>query len=728
MHSLVEEREFSVHSAASVDFDPTRTFGNGHFSSLVQPSSQVSDDSTRLITATRKHGGTMKACDKQHEIDNCRDSLPPQVASHKSNGSRLFNQPGDQSKAPATISPAQALPDKQRVYTSCQELNSTKQCPGITSDPTGGIQGYGVVVGLERALTGNLLVAMISDNSEVILGYTPSHLFGLENFTNILEDQEAETLHNHVASVCDCGEDPSTPDIFDISIQAPGGRTSKFLCVIHADVKDPNFFLCEFEPQQGTFLDCHWSPNLSKRNSNFQRPNAISKEISKPTNPIKSPLQTFCRRRSRQERAIAIETLDIISEAQDRMVTASTLEDLLHRLLETLKNITGHDAAVLHRFNKHWNGWLAAQSKNSQPFEYFPDSGNSASCLLSQECREIYGGSGIQVLFDRDQGISRLLSRPPGATAALIDTKSLYLRLPPKLSLEHFNDETVRSYTSIPLKVLGKLWGVVTCHSSVPTQTPVSFLTRGLCRFVGDSASRQIENITTSSFLEARGPIIPNPDPKKQSTLAFAAPQDLLSMLSANFAILSINGETRFLESAKAPQEALALIEYFRSRKLTDIVASLDIPKDFPDLQYAPGFHAIQGFLYSPLSPSGENFVLFCREVQSSYGTREWSEKEFQSVAIIRIVYSTFSSLWKQKERALAESRFCKLLVSNSGHEFRTLLNAITNYLEFAGEGRLNDRTNEALKMAKQTSQTLLSTVTKLLDFVEKEVEPCALL
>ena len=82
----------------------------------------------------------------------------------------------------------------------------------------------------------------------------------------------------------------------------------------------------------------------------------------------------------------------------------------------------------------------------------------------------------------------------------------------------------------------------------------------------------------------------------------------------------------------------------------------------------------------------------------------------------------------KEKENALQENRLCRLLVSNSSHEFRTLLNAITNYLEFAQDGQLDARTNEAVMLAKKTSQLLLEAVTKLLGHIERGLEPCALL
>jgi hypothetical protein len=56
-------------------------------------------------------------------------------------------------------------------------------------------------------------------------------------------------------------------------------------------------------------------------------------------------------------------------------------------------------------------------------------------------------------------------------------------------------------------------------------------------------------------------------------------------------------------------QEALAMLEYLRLRRITSVVTSQDIREDFPDLRYPPGFEVIAGLLLVPLSVGGDDFI-----------------------------------------------------------------------------------------------------------------------
>lgn len=60
-------------------------------------------------------------------------------------------------------------------------------------------------------------------------------------------------------------------------------------------------------------------------------------------------------------------------------------------------------------------------------------------------------------------------------------------------------------------------------------------------------------------------------------------------------------------------QEALAMLEYLRLRKITSVITSQDIKIDFPDLRYPPGFVVIAGMLLVPLSVGGHDFIVFFR-------------------------------------------------------------------------------------------------------------------
>ncbi|KAI5194843.1 hypothetical protein E4T39_08488 [Aureobasidium subglaciale] len=569
------------------------------------------------------------------------------------------------------------------------------------------IQGFGAVIGFKESVERNLRVLMTSDNSKAILGYSSSELFALDDFADILEDHESEVLLDHAASAYGRPHS-STPDIFDISIQTPSGSTNYFSCAIHADALNPSMLVCEFEPNRVASLTCNCSQTARK--TLHRRKSGLTRSQSDPI---------CCHG---QTKSSAIDTISTISRVHEKSSTASTNESLLEHLVRSIKDITGHQDVYIHQFDKHWNGRVIAKSDVNQNFDYTPQaSGRPSSFNLTQEFRDAFETQKVQVQSGLQHGNARLIGR--SVDMPLVDNKSLYLRVLPNLPGHDLDGEEIQSRVMVPLRVSDSLWGVLISHSIVPGQAPISFLSRGLCRLVADSASRRIENLMNSWTLESRGPFAPRLGSGRTPTYDFPGPRDLLSTLKADFAISVINGTKKLMGSARSPQEGLALLEYLQARNLTENVTSVDFAADFPDLHYQPGFKSVTGFLFIPLSPGGEDVVVFFQEDLSDHGNEEWSENDIQNAAMIRVVYWKFNSVWKEKENALQESRLCKLLMSNSSHEFRTLLNAIQNYLEFASDGRLDSRVNEIIERAKDTSHSLLNAVAKLLDCVEKELE-----
>jgi signal transduction histidine kinase len=56
----------------------------------------------------------------------------------------------------------------------------------------------------------------------------------------------------------------------------------------------------------------------------------------------------------------------------------------------------------------------------------------------------------------------------------------------------------------------------------------------------------------------------------------------------------------------------------------------------------------------------------------------------------------------------MESSNLKKLLLSNSAHKVRTPLNAITNYLEIALEGTLDQETRDSLTKSSSASKSLV--------------------
>lgn len=71
----------------------------------------------------------------------------------------------------------------------------------------GAVQSFGALVAIEEDSEGRLIVRVVSENSKRVIGYTPRQLFALESFSDVLSDEQADNLLDHIDFVRDDGTD-----------------------------------------------------------------------------------------------------------------------------------------------------------------------------------------------------------------------------------------------------------------------------------------------------------------------------------------------------------------------------------------------------------------------------------------------------------------------------------------------------------------------------------------
>jgi signal transduction histidine kinase len=92
-----------------------------------------------------------------------------------------------------------------------------------------------------------------------------------------------------------------------------------------------------------------------------------------------------------------------------------------------------------------------------------------------------------------------------------------------------------------------------------------------------------------------------------------------------------------------------------------------------------------------------------------------------ESAAVLTALYGRFIEVWRQKEAIVQRNRMTRLLIRNAGHEVRTPLNSIVNYLEVALEEELDERAKSHLQRSLQASKSLVVVVNDLLHLTEAE-------
>lgn len=623
----------------------------------------------------------------------------------------------------------------------------------------GAVQSFGLLIALQEVDEGRLLVRVVSENCKAIIGFTPKQLFALESFCDILSAEQTDNLLDHIDFIKDEEMDPATngPEVFTLSIRSPSRKLQKLWCAMHINESNRDLIICEFELE-----DDPVNPLVPIGEGTPEPPedtlssDPTPEEYAESTVNASKPLRVLRTARKRKGEAAAMEVFNIMSQVQEQLANATTLQEFLKILVGVVKELTGFHRVMIYQFDQAWNGRVVTELVDPRATKDLYKGLNFPASDIPKQARDLYKVNKVRLLYDRDQETARLVCRTTEDLETPLDLTFAYLRAMSPIHIKYLANMAVRASMSISINAFNELWGLIACHSYGSKGMRVSFPIRKMCRLVGDSASRNIERLSYASRLQARKLINTVPTESNPSGYIIASSDDLLKLFDADYGLLSIRDETKILGKLEQTQEALAMLEYMRLRKLTTVTSSTDIRIDFPDLRYPPGFSVIAGLLLVPLSISGNDFIVFFRKSQvrevkwagnpyqkfvkegtegyleprKSFKTwretvvgkcKEWTEEQVETAAVLCLVYGKFIEVWRQKEAALQNSQLTKLLLANSAHEVRTPLNAIINYLEIALEGAIDQETRDNLSKSHSASKSLIYVINDLLDLTKTE-------
>lgn len=623
----------------------------------------------------------------------------------------------------------------------------------------GAVQGFGLLIALQEIEEGKFQVRIVSENSKKIIGYTPKQLFDLESFTDILSEEQTDNLLDHIDFIRAEDVDPATdgPEVFTLAIRSPARKIYKMWCAMHSNENNRDLIICEFEleddPINPLVPPGEATPEPPEDTLNSE---PTPEEFSESTVNASKPLRVLRSARKRKGEAAAMEVFNIMSQVQEQLASATTLDAFLKTLVGVVKELTGFHRVMVYQFDQKWNGRVVTELVDPRATKDLYKGLNFPASDIPKQARDLYKINKVRLLYDRDQETARLVCRTTEDLENPLDLTFAYLRAMSPIHIKYLTNMAVRASMSISINAFSELWGLIACHSYGSKGMRVSFPIRKMCRLVGDSASRNIERLSYASRLQARKLINTAPTESNPSGYIIASSDDLLKLFDADSGLLSIRDETKILGRLEQTQEALAMLEYLRLRKITSVTNSMDIRLDFPDLRYSPGISVIAGLLLVPLSISGNDFIVFFRKGQTrevkwagnpyekfvkegtegyleprkSFRTwsetvvgkcREWTEEQIETAAVLCLVYGKFIEVWRQKEAVLQNSELTKLLLANSAHEVRTPLNAIINYLEIALEGAIDQETRDNLSRSHSASKSLIYVINDLLDLTKTE-------
>jgi light-regulated signal transduction histidine kinase (bacteriophytochrome) len=751
----------SQHTSSSVAPTPSRGQSPG------PPTQPIAQADLYRRGSSQANAARSSAANARHEINSLmgdNSSLNSDHASATDGGYSTSSKAESESNIPndahVTARFKHVVMDGGHAVITGRDGDTLQRCEDEPIHIPGAIQSFGLLIVL-REESDKLVVRVASENSAKIIGYTPAQLFQLSSFLNLFTEEQADNLLDHLDFIRDeSNNDPAVngPEVFMLSLRAPGRRTQKLWCAMHMSLSNKDLIICEFELE-----DDSKNPLVPPTEEGLESPentlgsNPTPEEFAESTVNVSKPLRVLRSARKKRGEAAAMEVFNIMAQVQEQLASAPSLDKFLKILIGVVKELTGFHRVMIYQFDHTFNGRVVCElvdprtTKDLYMGLHFPASD------IPKQARDLYRINKVRLLYDREQETARLVCRTLEDLEHPVDMTFSYLRAMSPIHLKYLNNMAVRSSMSISINTFGELWGLIACHSYGPKGMRVSFPIRKMCRLVGETASRNIERLSYASRLQARKLINTASTSTNPSGYIVASSEDLLNLFSADCGALSIHDETKLLGKTEGHlQELLAMLEFLRLRKIGSVITSTDLNIDFPDLRYAPGLSFLAGLLFIPLSSSGNDFIVFFRksttkevrwagnpyekffkegtegylEPRKSFKVwsevvvgrcRDWSEQDIETAAVLCLVYGKFIEVWRQKEAALQSSLLQRLLLSNSAHEVRTPLNAIINYLEIALEGNIDQETRENLSRSHSASKSLVYVINDLLDLTKTE-------
>lgn len=228
----------------------------------------------------------------------------------------------------------------------------------------GAVQSFGVLIALQEEDDNKLKVRVVSENSELIIGYTPNQLFQLNSFCDILSEEHSYDLLEHIDFIRDDDSDPAIdgPQVFTLVIRSPQRRPQKLWCAIHRNGMNKDLIICELELE-----DDPVNPLAPPSASTAEPPEGVlhycptAEEYAESTINLSKPLRVLRGARARKGEAAAMEVFSIMSQVQEQLANALNLDTFLKVLVGVVKELTGFNRVMIYQFDQAWNGKVVTE-------------------------------------------------------------------------------------------------------------------------------------------------------------------------------------------------------------------------------------------------------------------------------------------------------------------------------------------------------------------------------
>ncbi|TVY84351.1 Phytochrome-like protein [Lachnellula suecica] len=500
-----------------------------------------------------------------------------------------------------------------------------------------------------------------------VLGYGPEQLFALSSILDVLKPEVRDDMVarvDHALSDLEAPKRETRLDVFQVILTFPYEPDISLWCAVHLAPNAEGLVICEFEDFANTFYLNNAGVMPSKPFSSTAT-DCSKEDFDKSTISGSKPLPVIDLARKKKKQSQEFSSLDIfnaINQAQNQITSCTTVQRVMDVTVGIISELTGFHRVMLYQFDSHKNGKSA--------LNFIPDCSNDVQGVLKRSwsilkhlpiSSEVFitppliflprlGNYTKPIVFasyttvkqkrpDWYELLSSLVSRNEQDFDEPLDLTHAYLRAMSPIHHKYLANMGVRSSMSVSIVIDDDLWGLIACHEYGDIGLRVSLPIRELCRSVfrfpqddfqtklcdqsiclhvllGDCAAVNIQRLLMKQRLEARKlPALKPTSNQNPTSFIAASSTDLLKLVDADFALVSIQDKIRAIGRMEPYHEALAIMTFLQSMRYSNIRTSQNIKADFPGITYPSGEKALSGLLLIPLNVGDENdFLVFFRK------------------------------------------------------------------------------------------------------------------
>ncbi|RAI43544.1 ATP-binding protein [Rhodoplanes roseus] len=171
-----------------------------------------------------------------------------------------------------------------------------------------------------------------------------------------------------------------------------------------------------------------------------------------------------------------------------RLQTATDLKAACGIAAQEVRRITGFDRVKIYRFGTDWSGQVIAEER-SDTIPSLYDFHFPASDIPAQS-RALYTANPVRIIPDIGYRPSPLVPNRNPVTGGPIDLSFAVLRSVSPVHIEYMVNMAVYGAMSVSIVRDGRLWGLVSCHNTLPRFVP--FEIRQACELIAQVLTWQI--------------------------------------------------------------------------------------------------------------------------------------------------------------------------------------------------------------------------------------------